>query len=116
MKSDKRHLMDGLELPKRDNIRTLGEKKTDKYLGILKADTIKQREVKEKNKNKYLRRIRKLFKTKLSSRNIIKRINTWAVRLIRYTEAFLKCIREELKQMDQSTIKVMIMHEALHPR
>ena len=30
----------------------LGEKETYKYLGILKADTIKQVEMKEKNKTK----------------------------------------------------------------
>ena len=30
-------------------IRTLGEKETYKYLGILEADTIKQVEMKEKN-------------------------------------------------------------------
>ena len=42
MKSGKLYLTDGMELPSQDKIRTLGEKKTDKYLGILEADTIKQ--------------------------------------------------------------------------
>ena len=48
MKSAKRHLTDGMELPNQDNIRTPGEKETYKYLGILEADTIKQVEIKEK--------------------------------------------------------------------
>ena len=48
MKSDKRHLTDGMELPNQDKIRTLGEKEMYKYLGILEADTIKQVEMKEK--------------------------------------------------------------------
>ena len=40
MNSSKRHLTDGMELP--NQIRTLGENETYKYLGILEADTIKQ--------------------------------------------------------------------------
>ena len=48
MKSGKRHLADGMELLNQDKIRTLREKKTYKYLRILKADTIKQQEMEEK--------------------------------------------------------------------
>ena len=35
MKSGKRHLTDGIELPNQETIRTLGEKEACKYLGIL---------------------------------------------------------------------------------
>ena len=48
IKSGKRHLTDGMELPNQDKIRTLGEKETYKYLGILEVDSIKQVEMKEK--------------------------------------------------------------------
>ena len=48
LKSSKRHLTDGIELTKQDNIRTLAENETYKYLGILKADTIKQVEMEDK--------------------------------------------------------------------
>ena len=48
MKSSKRHLTDRMELPNQDKIKTLGEKETYKYLGILEADTIKQEAIKEK--------------------------------------------------------------------
>ena len=102
MKSGKRHMTDGIELPNRDKIRTLGENETYKYLGILEADTIKQVEMKDKIQKEYLRRTRKL-ETKLTSRNLIKGINTWAVPLVRYSGPFLKWTRDELKQMDQRT-------------
>ena len=36
--------------------------------------------------------------------------------LVRYSGPFLKWTREELKQMDQRTRKLMTMHKALHPR
>ena len=48
IKSGKRHLTDGMELPNQDKIRTFEEKETYKYLVILEEDTIKQVEMKEK--------------------------------------------------------------------
>ena len=79
MKSGKRHLTDGIELPNQDKIRTLAENETYKYLGILEANTIKQVEMKNKIQKEYLRRTRKLLETKLNNENLIKGINTWAV-------------------------------------
>ena len=68
--------------------------------------------MKEKIKKEYLRGARKLFETKLSGRNIIKGINTWA----RYSGPCLKRTKEEHKQMNKRTRKVMSMHSALHKR
>ena len=79
MKSGKRHLTDGIELPNQDKIRTLAENETYKYLGILEADIIKQVEMKNKILKEYLRRTRKLLETILNSRNLIKGINTLTV-------------------------------------
>ena len=45
--SGKRHLMDIMELPNQDKIRTLKEKETNK----LEGDTIKQEEMKKKLEN-----------------------------------------------------------------
>ena len=111
----KGHITDGMELSNQDTIRTLGENETYKYLGILEADTIKQEENKDKIQNEYRWRTRKLLETKLSSRNLIKGINTWGVLLVRYSGHFLKWVREVLKQMDQRTRKLMTMHKVLHP-
>ena len=116
MKSGKRHLTDGMELPNYDKIKTLAENETNKYLGNLEADTIKQAEMKEKIQKKYLRRNRKLFEIELTSRNLIKGINTRAVPLVRYSGPFLKWTIDELKQMNHRTRKLMTMHNPLHPR
>ena len=82
----------------------------------MEADTIKQVEMKEKILKEYFRRTRKLLETKLSSRNLIKGINTWVVPLVRYSLPFLKWTRDELKQMDERTRKLMTMYKAIHPR
>ena len=49
MKSGKRHLNDGIELPNKDKIKSLAENETYKYLGLWEADTIKRADMKEKN-------------------------------------------------------------------
>ena len=41
MKSGKQHRTDGMDLLNQNKIRTLGENKTYKHLGILETDTIK---------------------------------------------------------------------------
>ena len=48
MKRGKRQMMEGIELPNQEKIRMLGVMEIYKYLEILKADTIKQSEMKEK--------------------------------------------------------------------
>ena len=45
IKSRKQLMTEGIELPNREKIRTLREKETYKYMGILEADTIKQMEM-----------------------------------------------------------------------
>ena len=115
MKSRKWHMTDGIELPNHDKIRTLRENETYKYLGILKADTINQVEMKDKIRKEYIR-TRKPLETKLSSRNLIKGINISAVPRVRYLGHFLRWTRYELKQMHQRTRKIMTTHKALHPR
>ena len=103
-----------IELPSREKIRTFREKETCKYLGILKADTIKQKEMKEEKLKEYLRRTRKLPEKKLHNRNLIKEINTWAVLLVRYLGPFLKWTKLQL--LDQGQKNLMTTHKALHPR
>ena len=89
MKSSKRHLTDGMELPNQYKMRTPGEKKTYKYLGILEDNITKQEKMMKKIKKEYFWWTRKLHETKLYSRNLIKRINTWAVPLVRNSGPFL---------------------------
>ena len=50
MRSGKRHIRKGIKLSNQEKIRTLREKETYKYLGILEVDTIKQVEMNKKFK------------------------------------------------------------------
>ena len=116
IKSEKRHITEGIEQSNQERISMLGERETYKYLGILEADTIKQVVMKENMKKEYIRRAKKLLETKLCSRNLIERINTYAVSFVRYSGLFLKWTREELRLMDQRTRKLMSIHMDIHTR
>ena len=72
--------------------------------------------MKNKIQKEYLRRTRKLLETKLSDRNLIKGINTWAVHLVRYSVPFLRWTRDELRQINRRSRILMTMHKALHPK
>ena len=48
MRSGKRQITEGMELPDQERIKTLGEKESYKNFGILEMETIKQVEMKEK--------------------------------------------------------------------
>ena len=45
-KIKKQQIIEGIELPNQETIRTFGEKETYKFLGISEADAIKQVELK----------------------------------------------------------------------
>ena len=51
---------EGITLPDDTNIRSLKEGKGYKYLGVLEADVMLQRQMKEKIKKEYLQRVRKV--------------------------------------------------------
>ena len=69
MRSGKKQITEGIELPEQERNRTLGEKETYQYLGILEADTIKPMEMNEKSKRRVSQTNQKTWKS-------VKGINT----------------------------------------
>ena len=67
---------DGIELPDGKRMR---EVNLDgyKYLGVLQLDSIMHREMKEKMKNEYIRRLKRLLRSQLKRGNVIAGINAW---------------------------------------
>ena len=59
------------------------------YLGILKADKFLEEKLKFNVLKEYIRRIRKVLKSKLNEGNLVNGVNTWAVSLLKYSAAFL---------------------------
>ena len=113
MRNRKQHMMEQIQLPNQEKIRMPGEKDPYKYFGILEADTITQVVMKGKIKKEYLRRMRKLLETRLYRRNLIKRINNWAVPHCKILKTILKV---DEGRMNQRMRKFMKMHKAWQPR
>ena len=107
---------EGIEMPNNQVLKSLGEGEGYKYLGMLEADAVKHMEMKENVTNEYYRRVRKILKSKLNGGNVINAINTRAVAIIRYGAGIIKWTKEELRNIDRKTRKLMNMHRALHPQ
>ena len=58
-----------------------------------------------------------MLKTKLSGKNKIMAVNTWAVAILRYSAGIVEWRSDhELKDLDRKTTKMMATHGALHPK
>ena len=79
----------GIELPDGKVIKSLQEGESYKYLGILEADKFLEEKTKFNVLKEYIRRIRKVLKSKLNEGNLVNGVNTWAVSLLKYSAAFL---------------------------
>ena len=64
----------------------------------------------------YIRRLRKVLKSKLNGGNLVRGVNTWAVLLIRYAAAFVSWRKSELQAIDTKTRKLFTTYGALHPK
>ena len=49
----------------------------------------------------YIRRLRKILKSKLNSGNLVRGVNTWAISLLRYTVAFVSWRKSEVQAIDE---------------
>ena len=58
---------------------------------------IKMKEMKEKVRKEYYRRLRLLLESKLNGGNVIKAVNTWAVAVLRYSGGILTGQRRSLR-------------------
>ena len=68
--------------------KSLQEGQSYKYLGISEADKFLKEKMKLNVSKEYIRRLKKVFKSKLNGKNLVHGVNTWAVSLVRYSAAF----------------------------
>ena len=78
-----------------------------KYLGILEADSFKHQQMKDLLSKGYKRRVCKLLRLQLFSRNLFTALNTCAISLIRYSGGIVKWSQEELRRLDVDTRKLL---------
>ena len=84
MKRGKFHYCEEIKSPDGQSIKGLDEGDGHKYLGLLEVDEVKHTEMKEIATKEYIRRARKILRSKLNGGNIINAINLRVVAVIRY--------------------------------
>ena len=63
----------------------------------------------------YIRRLRKVLKSKMNGGNLVRGVNTLVVSLLRYSPAFASWRKSELHAIDRET-KLFTVYEAFHPK
>ena len=106
----------GIELPNGKVMKSLQEGESSKYLGILEIDKFLEEKMKLNVSKEFIRRIRKVLRSKLNGGNLVRGVNTWAVSLLRYSAAFVSWRKSELQAIDRKTRKLFTIYKALHPK
>ena len=106
----------GIELRDGKVIKSLQGGESHKYLEILEADKFLEGKMKLNVSKEYIRRLRKILKSKLNGGNLVQGVNTWAVSLLRYSAVFVSWRESELQAIDRKTTKLFTIYGALHPK
>ena len=105
----------GVELPDGKVINSLQEGESYKCLRILEEDKVLEEKTKLNISKEYLKRLRKVLKSKLNVGNLVCRVNLWGVSLLRFSAAFVSCRKSELQAINKKTRKLFPIYGALHP-
>ena len=103
-------------MPDGEVIKSLQEGKSYKYLGILEADKFLEEKMKLNVLKEYIRMFRKVLKSRLNGRNLVRGVNAWAVSLLRYSATFVCWRKSELQAIGRKTRKLLTIYGALHPK
>ena len=106
----------GVEIPSGEMIKEIDTEGGYMYLGLLEADTIKDKKMKDNLKREYARRVRNILKSHLSSKSVVNAINCRAISIIRYSVGIAKWNLSEIKELDRKTRKLLTIHNMFHKR
>ena len=112
MKRSKVVKYDGVDLPDGRRMKSV-EEDGYKYLGILEYNEVLYAEMKIRLQNEYYRRLKRILKSKLTGKNVIMAVNTWAVSVLRYGAGVINWTKAELESIDRKTRKQMTIYTLL---
>lgn len=106
----------GFDLQNGTSIDPLGEEETYKYLGIQQALKVYHKQLKDTTTRRYLERVRRIVRTKLSGNNMCKALNAWAIPTLVYTFGIIKWNKTDLENLERKTRTIMTSHRIHHPK
>ena len=84
-----------------------------RFLGILLFDQTLNTKMKDTITAEYIRRVKKLCRSKLNSGNLITGINAWAASVARYSVGVMDWTVEEVVNMDRNTRRILAINGCL---
>ena len=111
IKSGKRQIAEGIELPIQEKIRM---NRKPKVLGNIGSGHHQTSE--DKRKNEYLRRMKKTFRNQTLQQESHQRDKYLGYPNCKILGTILKIDEVRIQKMDQRTRKLKTIHQALHPR
>ena len=81
---------------------------------VLEADEITHEAIKGNIQPEYFRRVRSILKSSFSGGNIIRVINSRAVSIICYGAGIINWTKEELRNIDRKTRKLLTTQNVMH--
>ena len=84
-----------------------------RFLGILLFDQTLNTKMKETITAEYIRRVKKLCRSKLNSGDLITGINAWTASVARYSVGVMDWTVEEVVNMDRKTRRILAINGCL---
>ena len=99
-----------------DKITAMEPNELYKYLGFQQLKGLNHTAIKETITNEYKKRINAICKTQLSSKHLIKALNTFAIPILTYTFGIIKWSNSNIEQIERLTRTTLTKHNNLHPK
>ena len=114
IKSGKKVQGERLEIAEGQFIEDLEHDTTYKYLGIEENSTLEHKKLREKATQEYIRRLKKICRSELSTKNKITAINQMALPVLSYGFGVFDWPQIAIDQLDVKTRKILTMHKVLY--
>ena len=97
-------------------VQDLEQERSYKYLGIEEAGTISHKQMKERIRKEFYRRVRKVLQSDLNSKNKMTALNTLAIPVVTYSFNIIDWSMQEMKRMDIKVRKLLTINRMHHPK
>lgn len=108
--------MENIQVDDMEAIKALETGQYYKYLGISESQKFDHQGIKEELKKEYFKRVRKILKSQLNSKNKMTAIGALGTPVIQYSFGIINWRVNEIKLIDTKTRKLLTAHGMLHPR
>ena len=105
-----------ISLNEHTHIKELSNTESYKYLGVEESSNTHHKNMREKLKKEYYRRLRMILSTELSSPNKIMAINSLDLPVLSYSFGVVNWSKTDVQGIDRKTRKILTMFKMHHPR